>query len=230
MKFKNLLFATIAALALMPVSTPAPVVVGYFNYVFQPGDNWFGNQLNNTANDLDTLIMSAPTGTTVSLWNPTSDSFGQTSTWNGSQWSLDLTLNPGNAALLDAPTLFTNTFTGTVVNFPPTNPPPFSGPNGLYLLSCIDPLTLSSNSVFDAIVGRDPHNGEQVTVLDALTQTTTTSTYSGGAWDIIPALAIGEAALFNIGPVPVPEPAWLGLVLVGAGTLSYIRRRQRSQS
>jgi len=218
MKFKRLLFATIAALALMPVSTPAPV--GYYNYAFQPGNNWFGNQLNNTPNDLDTLISSAPTGTTVSLWNPTSDSFGQTSTWNGSQWSIDLTLNPGNAALLDTPTLFTNTFLGSVVNFPPTYPPPFSGPNGTYLLSSIDPLTLSGNSVFDYIVGRDPQNGEQVTVLDALTQTTTTSTYSGGAWDIVPALGVGEAALFKL----VPEPSSLGLLLVGAGILSYFRR------
>lgn len=257
MKKRQLLLASVAVLSLLAANTNAQVtsqnILGYVNFTFQPGDNWFGNPLDfhpdptsGYANDnaLSNLIPSAPVGTTVSLWNSTSDSFGPASTWNGSQWSTDLTLNPGTGALLDTPTLFTNTFVGQVLNLDGSianlanlltnGPPPFAGPNGAYLLSSMAPIALSGDvfsptnnefSVFESIIGRAPQNGEQVTILDLLTQSTTTSTFSGSAWDIDPVLGIGEAALFNLGPVP--EPSCVGLLLVGLGTLNFTRRRSQ---
>jgi hypothetical protein len=138
--------------------------------------------------------------------------------------------------LLNTPSQFLNTFTGTVENFDGSllgdmfaQPPAFSGPNGVYFLSSKTPLVLSgdvfnpptSSSVFLGILGRAPNEGEQVTTLDALTQTYTTTTFINGAWNNgDPTLAIGEAAMINIGPVPEPSP--LALLAAGLGLLGAV--------
>jgi hypothetical protein len=83
--------------------------------------------------------------------------------------------------------------------------------------------------VFEAIIGRTPHNGEQVTTLNPLTQTYTTTTFLGGVWNNgDPVLPIGQAAMFNIGPVP--EPSALGLLLAGLGVTGIARRRLCSRA
>ena len=217
--------------------------MGYVNETFQPGNNWFGNPLDNEANNLlSDIIPSAPLGTTVSLWNSVSDSFGPTATWNGTLWSAQLTLAPGTGALLDTPSPFTNAFVGEVLDLggsvytdpgaPLKEPPPFGGPSGRYLFSSKAPLALSGHvfngtegeySVFESIIGRAPEQGDQVTTLNSLTQTTTTSTFSGGAWDVDPTLGVGQAAFFTL----VPEPSAVALFLVGLVTIR-VAGRQRS--
>jgi hypothetical protein len=217
--------------------------VGYVNFTFEPGDNLFGNPLYNPPHLLSSLITSAPTGTTVSLWNSTSRAFTTTSTWNGSTWSDNLTLDPGTGALLHTPSMFETTFAGTVLNFDGsvytgnlTEPPAFSGANGIYLLASRAPVALSGHvfdpvaseySVFEALIGRAPHDGEQVTTLDPLTQAYTTTTFINGAWNNgDPTLGVGEAAFVNIGAVP--EPTAIGLFAAGLGVWVLRRRQMRS--
>ena len=219
-------------------------IVGYVNAIFQPGNNWFGNPLSNTTasgtdNTLSQLFPIAPDGTTVSLWNAMQNQYTPSATFSGGAWSGDLALEPGTGALLNTPSLFTNTFVGTVLDLNGSGwdglslhpPQPFSGPNGLYLLSSQCPVALPVSggpSTFEAIIGRAPREGEQVTTLDPLTQTYATTTFVGGAWNNgDPSLAIGQAALFNLGPVP--EPSVLGLMAVGLGVLGLHRYRARPQ-
>jgi hypothetical protein len=218
-------------------------VVGYANIVFQQGNNWIGNPLDNAPDTLSTVLSNAPVGTTVSLWNSTVDQFTPSSTFNGSSWSVDVTLAPGTGALLTTPILFTNTFVGNVLDFNGSlydgnslhEPPPFSGPNGMYLFSSKTPIALSGHafnpqgpySVFESIIGRAPRNGEQVTTLDPVTQTYHTTTFMNGSWDNgDPTLALGAAAMFNIGPVP--EPSVLGLLALGFGACA-LRPRPRAR-
>jgi hypothetical protein len=240
MNVKRLAVA-VAGLALLANSAPA-VVVGYVNMTLQAGANWIGNPLLNNDDSLNSLMPTAPDGTTVSLWNPTADQFTTTSTFNSGAWSLNLILDPGTGALVNTPTQFVNTFVGTVENFDgsiasgaPTfaQPPPFSGPNGIYFFSSKAPLALSGDSfgspsgdsVFLSILGRAPQNGEQVTTLNALTQTYTTTTFMNGIWDNgSPTLAVGQAAMFNLGPVP--EPSSLVLLSAGIAGVIALRRRQ----
>ncbi len=226
----------------VPLLLAQAQVVGYVNSTFYAGDNLFGNPLLHAPDDLNSLFgPSTPIGTTVSLWDATLGRFGTSSMWNGSSWSLDLTLAPGTGVLLHTPAPFTNTFTGVVLNFDGTayhgtlsQPPPFTGANGTYLFSSRAPVALSGNvfdpnlnefSVFEAILGRAPYDGEQVTTLNPVTQTYLTTTFSGGVWNNgAPTLQVGEAAFFNIGAVP--EPTGLSLLGLGLGVLAVVRRRK----
>jgi len=220
-------------------------IVGYVNMPFDAGVNLFGNPLDNTGqlpsgmNDLATLFpvsgqASPPNGAQVALWNPATDAFGPSSTFNNGSWSLDLTLLPGTGAELITPTPFNNTFVGyadnhdgTLLTDPNSLPPPpvFSGPNGIYLRSDAAPLKDVGTDIFLNILGRLPNAGEQVTLLDAASQTYTTDTYLGnGAWDNVPTLQVGQAAFFNVGPVPEPSTLFAGLAGL-AVVIAGCRRR-----
>ena len=225
----------------------SPNTVGYATVTLQPGLNWIGNPLDLTPspNLLSAVIPTAPDGTTVSLWNSTLDQYTPSSIFTtGIGWSSDLTLNPGTGVLLDTPSQFNNLFVGTVQDLngsiwgggPFSEPSPFAGPSGQYLLSSKAPLALSGNvfnpalgeySVFQSIIGRDPQTGESVTTLNPLTQTYFTTTWTGTAWNNgDPSLAVGQAAMFNIGLVP--EPSALGLLALGLGLFGILRRCLRS--
>ena len=72
--------------------------------------------------------------------------------------------------------------------------------------------------------GRDPQNGESVTLLDAVSQTYTTTVFENGVWDNgTPILNIGQSAFFNL--EPVPEPAVYNLVGAGLLLLATVRKR-----
>ncbi|HTL71703.1 MAG TPA: PEP-CTERM sorting domain-containing protein [bacterium] len=214
-------------------------VVGYANHMFVAGNNLFANPLEASANTLSVLFNPAtvPDGTIISLWNPTTDSYDTSATLSGGIWSLDLTLNPGTGALLNAPTAFLNTFVGYVDNhdgsaydgFALSPPPTFSGPDGLYLLSDKAPVANTGSDIFLNILGRLPNLGEQVITSAG------TSTYQGaGQWDIVPVLNVSDAAYLNIGPIsssvalpalaPVPEPTTIALTLLGLALIPVCRR------
>ncbi|HXC98020.1 MAG TPA: PEP-CTERM sorting domain-containing protein [Verrucomicrobiae bacterium] len=216
-------------------------IVGYVNLTFQTGANWFANPLLSTAqggDSLDTIIPTAPDGTTVSLWNSSANQFTTTSTFDNGAWSDNLVLDPGTGALLTAPSQFVNIFVGDAENFDGTiptggditgTPPVFSGPNGVYFLASKGPVALSGSQVLEDIIGRGPQNGEQVTTLNALTQTYTTSTFLNGTWNNgDPTLAVGGAAMINIGPAP--EPSSVALMLAGLASVFALRRRQVSKA
>jgi hypothetical protein len=69
-----------------------------------------------------------------------------------------------------------------------------------------------------------------VTILDAASQDSTTTTFESGSWNNgDPSLGIGESAFFNLLPLndppPVPEPAAASMLGLGAVLLLLLRRR-----
>jgi hypothetical protein len=208
--------------------------VGFVNYRLYSGDNLFVNPLVASDNHLSSLFgAGTPSGTTISVWNPSANAFDVTSTYFGGTWSTDLTLLPGTGARLTTSSPFTNTFVGDVLDHSGalwgggsfTPPPAFSGPDGNYLFGDKAPIASTSTDVFVNILGRGPNLLEQFTRLDATTQTYITSTYLGaGLWDVVPSIAVGEAGFFKVGPV-VPEPSATALVLIGLAVLRIRRQR-----
>lgn len=220
-------------------------ITGYVTTTFGAGVNLFGNPLDATGqsasavNDLDTIFPvsgpeTPPNGTQVALWNPIADTFGPSSTFNGGSWSVDLTLSPGTGAELITPTTFNTTFVGFVDNHDGTilggpnilSPPPvFPGPNGIYLLADATSILDVGTDIFLNILGRLPNAGEQVTLLDAASQTYTTDTYLGkGSWDNVPTLQVGQAAFLNV--ISAPEPSTLFSGLAGLGVVMAGCRRR----
>lgn len=204
-------------------------IPGYVNVSMQ-GTTLFSNPLLGASTDLAALFGSqTPEGTTISLWNPTSKTFDITSQYLGGAWTIDLTLMPGTGARLITPSPFTNTFVGDVLNHNGnlfhlgdtfTPPPPFAGPDGLYLFGDKAPIASISNDIFLNVLGRAPNFGEQFTGSDGIV-----CTYlGGGIWDHTPSLSVGGAGFFNV--ITVPEPSAAAVGLVGLGVLGIVRRRQ----
>jgi hypothetical protein len=218
---------------------------GYIDSPFLAGDNWFddslfvdsGNPVNpalNTLNILFPIGSDVPEGTTVRKWISAADAYTVPSVFHTvSGWTLDYTVAPGDGAVLNAPSAFVNHFVGQVapdfINFVENQhhdisewfPPAINTP-GVYLLSCEIPLGGAS---FAQVVGRGPRNGESVRRWDPSTQTDSTTTYQGGAWNNgVPSLGINEAASFTLA---VPEPGTVLLLgVAAAGFLGYFWRRR----
>jgi hypothetical protein len=215
-------------------------IVGYINQSFSVGDNFIANQLSDSNNTLNAIFSpgSVPEGATFTEWDPTTQQYLPDSAYdtvNG--WSINYALTYGQGGLLDSPAAFENTFVGDVwPGFnPPNNPfvPPLVTNVGSLLLSCVIPIT---NADFYDVVGRDPQNGESVTLLDAETQTYTTTTFEDGAWNNgDPTLDIGESAMFDLEPDvnAVPEPATYTMLVTGmamliAGRIATKKRATKS--
>lgn len=205
-------------------------IVGYYNLNLFAGDNDIANQFDNgSGNTLNTIFQPGvvPEGATFTEWNAATQQDLPTSTYDTvTGWSIDYNLTYGEGGLLDSPINFTNIFTGSV--WPGFNPPnePFIPPlvtgTGSLLLSCVIPI---SDATFYDVVGRDPQNGESVTLLDPTTQASTTTTFENGAWNNgDPTLNIGESAMYYL--EPVPEPGVLSLLGAGVLFLGTIWRRR----
>ena len=194
-------------------------IVGYINQLLYAGDNLFANQLSYSNNTLNTIFQpGVPEGTTFTEWNAASQQYLPTSVYDiNNGWSINYELDYGQGGLLNTPTTFTNTFAGSVwPGYNGIDPfvPPLVTDSGTLLLSCLIPI---APATFSDVVGRDPLNGESVTLLDAASQISTTTTFDDGVWSNgTPTLNIGQSAFFNL--ESVPEPAVYGLV--GAGLLS----------
>ena len=205
-------------------------IIGYYNLALSAGDNLIANQLLNPGgNSLNNLFaIGTPQGATFTKWNAATQAYLPISTYDAdSGWSINYDLNLGEGGLLHTPTDFDNTFVGYYwpeFNYAePFTPPVISG-SGLFLLASCVPF---SSATFNDVVGRSPYAGEYVQLLDALTQTTTITTFSDGAWTQgDPLLNAGQAAFFHLGEAPalgappIPEPstyALFGLGLVAWG-------------
>lgn len=206
-------------------------IVGYYNLPLYAGDNLIANQLDAGTvpdNTLSTIFGPGvvPEGATFTEWDPTTQQYLPTSVYdtvNG--WSIDYTLGFGQGGLLHSPSSFANTFTGSVWSGYNPNTglwvPPLVTGSGSQLLSCYVPIL---DATFYDVVGRNPQNGESVTWLDDASQVYTTSTFQNGVWNNgVPALNIGQSALFNLEPVPEPNAA---LLFVVAGAVFLCGRRQ----
>jgi hypothetical protein len=208
-------------------------IVGYIRQPIYAGNNFIANQLANSDNSLTTLFQNAPEGATFTEWDPAAQQFLPVSTYDTSTgWSINYTLTYGQGGLFDSPVTFTNVFAGTVwPGFDPTAPfvpPPVAG-SGKLLLSSVIPIDAS----FYDVVGRNPFNGDSVTLLDALSQTTLTTTFQNGVWsDGDPLLSVGQSAFFDLvsaqpGLVVAPEPSTYGLLGTGLFLLVASRNLRR---
>jgi hypothetical protein len=234
MKIQGLFGMICAALVAFSFSAQAQVfsgnIVGYYNLQINPGNNLIANQLSQGGNTLDEIITdSVPEGATFALWNPTTDHYLSASTYDTTTgWSINYTLTYGQGGLLNTPSLFTNTFVGSVspvydINTSQFNPPLVTG-IGTFLLSCYVPFV---NASFYDVVGRNPINGESVSILNSLTQTTTTSTFNGSAWSNgDPTLNIGQSAFYTL-LAPVPEPSTYALSGAGFLLLAALKHWRR---
>ena len=208
-------------------------VVGYIIQDLFPGNNLIANQLGNGDNTLNTIFNAAstlnatiPEGTTFTKWDASLVQFLPLSTYDtNSGWSINYELGYGEGGELNPPSSFTNVLIGSVwpgANVGGPYTPPLVTGTGLMLLSCYIPI---GNASFHDVVGRDPNNGESVTTLDALSQTLSTTTFENGVWSNgDPALAVGQAAFFNL--VSVPEPSTWMMLGAGLFSLTNFRRRQ----
>ncbi len=205
-------------------------IVGYYNLPFYAGDNLIANQLDAGTvpdNALNTVFQPGvvPEGATFTEWDPATQQYLPASVYdtvNG--WSINYTLGFGQGGLLNSPSSFVNTFVGSVWSgYDPITGlwlPPLVTGSGSQLLSCYVPI---ADATFYDVVGRDPQNGESVTWLNAASQVYTTSTFENGAWNNgIPALNLGQSAVFNL--QPVPEPAVHNLIGASIFLLATGRR------
>lgn len=203
-------------------------IVGYINQVLSPGDNLIANQLGNSNNTLNAIFnQGIPEGTAFTKWDPAAVQFLPISTYDTKGgWSIDYELSYGEGGLLHAFSSFTNTFVGTVwpgFNGQGSYVPPLVTSYGLLLLSCYVPL---GSATFYDVVGRDPRNGESVSILNAAAQTSTLTTFENGAWSNgNPLLNVGQSAFFSL--TSVPEPEVVSLLGVGAVFVAACCRKGR---
>jgi hypothetical protein len=100
-------------------------VVGYVNYPFTiVGDYYLvNNPLDNTNNDLNTIMPVMPNGSAVALWSAAAQDFSTVSPQyftSGSHWVPDATINPGQGFFVIPNGPCTNTFIGNVRQGPVT--------------------------------------------------------------------------------------------------------------
>jgi hypothetical protein len=245
---KNTQRAITLVMLVLVASSARAAVVGYVNVPFQVGNTLFANPLLNSNNQIDSLFPNATIGDTISLWNSTTRTYDQVATFDyglglNPEWvdestlqPLNLLLNPGTGALYNSGAKFTNTFTGYLLNHDgslfttaETNPPPYLGPIGYFLLGDKCATFDTGTNIFLHIFGRNPNPGEQIITSPDPTNPSSVYTYDGnGVWDyngtqgITPSLGPGQAAFFYI-----PEPSAIALASLGAGLLALRRRSRR---
>jgi hypothetical protein len=200
-------------------------IVGYITQPLYAGDNLIANQLSQSNNTLNAIFQSVvPGGATFTEWDSTTQKYLPASVYDtDTGWSINYELDYGQGGLFYSPSIFTNTFIGTVwPGFNGNDPfvPPLVTGSGSLLLSCFIPI---SDATFYDVVGRDPQNGESVTLLDAMSQIYTTTAFQNGVWNNgVPTLDVGQAAFFNL--EPVPEPSVYNLI--GANLLFAVAARK----
>lgn len=199
-------------------------IVGYINQPIYAGDNLIANQLNYSNNALNAIFQpGVPEGATFTEWNPATQQYLPISVYDTTAgWSINYELGYGQGGLFDSPSTFTNSFVGEVwpgYSGDGSFVPPLVTGSGTLLLSCYIPI---SNATFYDVAGRNPQNGESVTLLDDATQTYLTTTFENGSWNNgVPMLNVGQAAFFDLEPVPEPE----GYNLIAAGMLIAAARK-----
>jgi hypothetical protein len=237
LKLKSLL--SVFAIALFAFEHDAGAIVGYVNVPIYTGDNLIANQLDAGANTLNDLFpisnTSIPDGTTFKEWDPIANMYTPTSTYNSvSGWDINYNFNTfasGAGGVLNSPSAWTWTFVGNVIQYsnllggngPVWNP---NYASGKYMIASPIPLGAPMDTMFTNVVARPPLIGESVQILNAATQTSTTTTFNGTTWNNgDPSLAPGQAAWFNL----VPEPSSVALIGFGVVMVALLRCKPASR-
>ena len=223
----------------------ASAITGYINTTFRPGYNFFSNLFNTTNNAINSvmtvslMLPDAPIGTAVTKWNPLTQQYLPYSIFNGSTWSDNFSLNPGEGAVLHTTSFFTNTFFGELT----VNPIIPSRPAGVYLLGPSGFFDPGGYGKFENIIGRPALDGDSVTQFDPIAQIFRTKIMDSnwGGWvdeqynsTMEPQLLLGESAFFGLlggsapglpaAPPLVPEPTTGALLLLGGLVIRHFGR------
>jgi len=222
---KRWMISTLVMCALA-LPTKAQQFVGYVNVHIYAGDNLIANMLNSAPdNTLDNVLQGGVlTGSTFTEWNPVSDQLLPVSVFNGTSWSINYNLSLNETGgVLHSPGNTTVTFVGQMLNYDlnagkSTYVPPTYNP-GTYLLGYPVPVSTAS---FQDIIGRNPQQGDAVTLLNATTQTYTTTTFLDGTWNHgVPSIPIGQAGYFDLA---IPEPSSCAVLCAGVMVFIISRR------
>jgi len=157
-------------------------VVGYVNTPFLDVGNYYlvSNPLDNTTNDLNTLLPGVPVGTQVGLWSTALQDFNPTTpTFAAGNWAPDVTISPGQGFFVIPNGKFTNTWVGTVRQYAWTNS--LVG-GGNY--ECIGSIPPVGGSITNVLAGYPATAGDQIGVWDEPIQdfNPTTPTFAAGHW------------------------------------------------
>ncbi len=198
MKTKSLLLTALLSVAgasgLMAQSSNvfSQNIVGYVSQSFPSGFSIVTCQLKGSPdNKLTTLIPNPPEGTIVYKWDNAQNRYFIDDFFLGS-WEgddLNLTLNPGEAAWVKAPSAFTNTIVGEVVLSSTNNVR-----NGFNIVGSVLPKSATLESL-----GYSPREGDIVYQWSNAQNRYYINDYFLGSWEgdnsgASPTLAVGEGA------------------------------------
>jgi hypothetical protein len=204
MRTKALLGAAIVAAGALTSMAQSNVyslnVVGYVNIKFPAFTTYLvANPLDNTTNDLATVLPGAPDSTTVQIWDIAAQDFITTSTYDGgaAKWLPNLSIKPGQGVFVTAAADYTNTFVGSVRTGSLTNT--IAGFN-LVLVGSQVPVAGDLNSAIangtNFISGYTPLDSDTIQQWDISAQDfVNTATYDAGAGKWIPNMyfQVGDA-------------------------------------
>ena len=175
-------------------------VVGYINTAVAggPGNGKYqmiANQLNTTNNTIGALITAPPDGTSLFKWNGTGFDVATFASFLGGWDHANYTLNPGEGAIINSPSNWTNTFVGEVLQGSLSN----AFPAGFSIRASQIPLAGTLTSL--QLPATQFHDGDSIYQFNVANQGYDVYTLLGGAWLggplSEPTLAIGESVFLD---------------------------------
>jgi len=138
-------------------------VVGYVNVPFISGlYTLVSNPLDNTTNDVNTILPGVPDGSSLALWSVALQDFSPTVPAYSSTthtWTPDVAIAPGQGFFVVPNGNFTNTFVGTVRQYAITNS---SVGGGAY--ECVGSTAPLGGSVTNVMGQYPPHDGDSLAI------------------------------------------------------------------
>jgi len=187
--------AGVAATTAQAQSVYSQNAVGYVTLSLGAGFTIIANPLNNTTNDVNTILTNGiATGTVLYKWSPTSQLYVQSTfaggKWNGSGAGNDPTLNPGEAAFIKVAAPTSVTFVGNV----PQGSLSQSIPVGFSLQST--PIPVSASISTNPIVKISGGTGDIAYAFVNSTGLYAQHTFAGGKYNPDYSPAVGEGFFY----------------------------------
>jgi len=138
-------------------------VVGYVNYPFTAFNyTLVSNPLDNTTNDLNTILAGVPDSTSVGLWSTALQDFSPTTPAYSSstgKWTPDVAIAPGQGFFVVPSANFTNTFVGNVRQYAVT-----MSLVGGFNYECLGATAPLGGSVTNVLGQYPPHDGDSLAI------------------------------------------------------------------